>query len=391
MIRFLMIIIAILSLNSTALTQNEPHRFKMIFVGDIMGHDSQIASAQIVKDSLYDYQPCFEYIAPLLENVNLAVGNLEVTLPGKPPYKGYPQFRSHSDLALALRSAGFDMLVTANNHSNDARKTGVINTIKTLDDYGFYYTGTFENPEQRRAFYPLIVYKDNFKIAFLNYTYGTNGIPTIPPTIVNLIEEEQIKKDLIEAKALNPDFIVTVMHWGNEYQLIESKKQDRLADSVFQWGSDLIIGAHPHVVQPIKEYKRIQPDSSIKREVIAFSLGNFVSGQRRKNTDGGLMFEVEIEKKTLRSKAKVVGHRYIPVWRYIQRREGKSIYRIVPISAFEDGKEELIGMNAADRAAMKSFAKTTRDHLSRFASRERILTLNSLGLGLQKDIKKLKR
>ncbi len=354
-------------------------RFKMVFVGDVMGHGSQITSAQVVKDSLYDYSPCFELISPILKQADLAIGNLEVTLPGKPPYKGYPQFRSPDDLALALRYAGFNLLVTANNHSNDSGKNGVINTIETLYDYGFYHTGTFQSQEERDAFYPLIVYRNNFKLAFLNYTYGTNGIPTRFPTIVNSIEEEQIRKDLIEAKALRPDFIIVLLHWGNEYQLNENSQQRRLADSVFHWGADLIVGAHPHVVQPIKKAPGAiegQPNPGL----IAYSLGNFISGQRRKYTDGGIMFEVEIEKKDKHSKARIINNSYIPVWRYIQREGKQSTFRVVPVSAFENGQESLLGMTTSDISKMKFYAKETRKHLNRFDSSERKITLQELGL-----------
>ncbi len=365
-------------------TDSSALRFKMVFVGDVMGHDSQIASAKVVKDSLYDYSPCFEYISPILKQADLAIANLEVTLPGKPPYKGYPQFRSPDDLALALRYAGFNLLVTANNHSNDSGKNGVINTISTLYDYGFYQTGTFYSQEERDAFYPLIVYRNQFKLAFLNYTYGTNGLPTRPPTIVNMIDEEQIRKDIIEAKALRPDFITVLLHWGNEYQLNENSQQSRLADSIFQWGADLVVGAHPHVVQPIKKVQVEQKNGQIKEGLVAYSLGNFISGQRRKYTDGGIMFEVEIEKKDLGSKARIVRNNYIPVWRYIQQSGKSSTYQVVPVAAFENGQEELIGMTASDISKMKFYGKETRKQLDRFDSSERKITLQELGIFQQK-------
>ena len=168
-------------------------KLKMIFVGDIMGHGPQIESAAIETNKLYDYSPCFQYIAPLLAQADLAIGNLELTLPGKPPYTGYPTFKSPDELPLALRAAGFDLLVTANNHSNDGGLIGLQNTIKTIEKNGFYQTGTFIDSAHREALYPLIVYKGNFKLAFLNYTYGTNGIPTPKPAVVNLIDEKAIK------------------------------------------------------------------------------------------------------------------------------------------------------------------------------------------------------
>ncbi|HFB99970.1 MAG TPA: hypothetical protein ENJ53_04115, partial [Phaeodactylibacter sp.] len=161
-------------------------KINLLFVGDIMGHRPQIKSAKLSKKEAiqtgkkYNYEPCFRYIKPIVEQADLAIANLEVTLPGEPPYYGYPSFRSPDELAEALRFSGFDILMTANNHSNDAGKRGVINTISTIKKNGLYQTGTFKNVEERDLFYPLLVYKKGFKIAFLNYTYGTNHIKTQP-------------------------------------------------------------------------------------------------------------------------------------------------------------------------------------------------------------------
>lgn len=354
-------------------------RIKLVFVGDIMGHDSQIASAEIEKDLLYDYAPCFEYVEPILKDADLAIGNLEVTLPGKPPYKGYPRFRSPDDLALALRYAGFDMLVTANNHSNDAGKEGVLNTIAILDEYNFYHTGTFPNQQLRKAYYPLLVYKNGFRLVFLNYTYGTNGLPTAPPTVVNLIDETQIEADMSVARQLQGDAIIVIMHWGNEYQLNESKEQQALAQKLQNWGADLVIGAHPHVVQPVKKGKRTLADGRTKNTLVAYSLGNFISGQRRVNTDGGLMLEVELLKDRASQEVLINDHAYIPVWRYIQiGKDRKKTFRILPISAVEQDIDNTLQISAENRAAMKRFAKTTRDHLNRFDSKERKLSLQKI-------------
>ncbi|MFN9956360.1 MAG: CapA family protein, partial [bacterium] len=131
---------------------------------------------------------------------DLAIGNLEFTLPGKPPYSGYPQFRSPDSVAIALKEAGFDLLVTANNHSNDAGKTGVEHPIHTVRKLGVHQTGTFLDSLDQSQNYPLLIQHGNFKLAFLNYTYGTNGIPTKAPVIVNLIDEKQIALDMQKAR-----------------------------------------------------------------------------------------------------------------------------------------------------------------------------------------------
>ena len=358
-------------------------RLNLLFVGDIMGHGPQIKSAQIVEGERYDYLPCFKYIRPIIEAADLAIGNLELTLPGKPPYRGYPQFRSPDELAYALRVSGFDLLVTSNNHSNDAGKIGVINTVSTLRNYNFYQTGTFKNSEERELFYPLIVYKNGFKLAFLNYTYGTNGLSTKEPTIVNLIDTTLIKKDMKIARQLKPDAIIVVMHWGLEYKLVESSKQRMLSKKIFEWGADLIVGSHPHVVQPIR-----QESMQDKKVVVAYSLGNFISNQNKPNTDGGIIFETELIKDLKTGKVSLGQIHYIPVWRYIHKGlKGKPTYHVVPVSAFEKDKTNVLEMTEKDKKAMKDFATKTRNHLNKYDSSERYINFDVLNLVSNKKAK----
>ena len=179
-----------------------------------MGHDSQIASAYNAATKSYDYTSCFQYIKPYIESADLAIGNLEVTLAG-PPYKGYPQFSSPDELAVTLRNIGFDALVTANNHSVDRGKQGIIRTIDVLDSLKIPHTGTFKDSAERAASYPLMLYKHGFSIALLNYTYGTNGIPVRKPNIVNPLDTALIRRDLLRAKESKPDVIIVFTHWGN--------------------------------------------------------------------------------------------------------------------------------------------------------------------------------
>ena len=360
--------------------QDSTETLKLLFVGDVMGHGPQIKSAEVVKNESYDYEPCFKYIAPIVESADLAIGNLEVTLPGKPPYQGYPRFRSPDDLAKALRLAGFDMMVTSNNHSNDAGKNGLIETINTLSEYGFYQTGTFKNQKEKEWFYPLIVYKNNFKLAFLNYTYDTNGLPTKPPTIVNLIDEPQIEKDMAVARALKPDAIIVLMHWGLEYRLTESPEQRKLTEKIFDWGADLVIGSHPHVIQPIKEQHFIEKDSTVKKKLVTYSLGNFISNQTKPNTDGGLMFEISLHKNLKTNQLHLGEHAYIPVWRYIHKDEkGKATFYALPVSAFEN-EENVLNMASNKWKAMLNFVRKTRKHLTKNDGVERKVTLEELNM-----------
>ncbi len=338
---------------------------RLVFAGDIMGHTPQIKSAELEKNKRFNYEPCFRYVKPILEEADLAIGNLELTLPGKPPYSGYPMFRSPDELADALKDAGFDIMVTANNHSNDSRGMGVTNTLQTLRDKGFMQTGTFKNQRDRDAFYPLMVYKNGFKLAILNYTYGTNGVPTEAPTIVNLLDTAQIRADLKEAVARKPHFIIVITHWGLEYQLKENDEQRSLAKFLIRNGADMIIGSHPHVVQPIKTERVKMPDGTTKEAIVAYSLGNFISNQQQPNTDGGIMFQVDLLKTKGSTEVRIGNSGYIPIWRYIHKsKEGKSTYYALPIALLEENPDLFKGgLSAVAKAAMAKYVANLRKRM----------------------------
>lgn len=336
----------------------------LLFAGDIMGHTPQIKSAETGKNQQYDYSPCFKYIKPLIQKADIAIGNLELTLPGKPPYTGYPMFRSPDALADALKDAGFDLLVTANNHSNDSRGKGVIATVETVREKGFWQTGTFTDEADKAAHYPLIVEKNGFKLAFLNYTYGTNGVATEAPTIVNLIDKTQMIADLKKAKAKSPDFIIAVMHWGLEYQLKENDEQRDLAETLLQNGADLIIGSHPHVVQPIKRENTLTSDGKHKEALVVYSLGNFISNQQQPNTDGGILFQVDLIKNRGLRLAWTGDYGFIPIWRYIHREaSGKKTFYTVPVSLFEKNNQLIPEMAESAKAKLKTFAAALRKRI----------------------------
>ncbi|MDO8366437.1 MAG: CapA family protein [Saprospiraceae bacterium] len=336
---------------------------RLIFAGDIMGHSPQITSAKTASGA-YDYAPCFKYVKPILEGADIAIGNLELTLPGKPPYTGYPMFRSPDALASGLKSAGFDLLVTSNNHSNDAHGLGVVNTIETLRKEGFLQTGTFKNQRDRDALYPLMIYKNGFKIALLNYTYDTNGLPTEAPTMVNRIDNKLIAADLAEARARKPHYIIVVMHWGLEYQLTENAVQREQAKFLIQNGADMVIGSHPHVVQPIRMERVTMSDGSEKEALVVYSLGNFISNQQHPNTDGGILFQVDLLKRKGSPEVHLGEHGIIPVWRYIHKTAaGKSTFFALPVSRIERNADLVPGMSLTAQNTMLKFAEGLRKRL----------------------------
>ncbi len=377
-LKFLFPFLLVISFSNLLAQQSDSlQHFKLLFVGDIMQHDPQLEAAEIIPNIAYNYESSFKYVKPIIEKADLAVGNLELTLPGQPPYRGYPQFRAHDDLAAGLKAAGFDVMMTANNHAHDAGKRGLISTIKTLKNNGFYQTGSFKNQKERSLFYPLMVYKNNFRLAFLNYTYGINGVKAVlPPTTVNLIDTTVIKKDLALTQLINPDFVIVFLHWGTEYHLQESKQQHELATWLFKNGADLVVGAHPHVVQPIKW---VDTPSETEQHLAVYSMGNFISGQTTLNTNGGIMVEVELVKNKRTNKTRIANHHYIPIWRYIQKvKKDNYNFYVIPVSAFENGHEYRLKMLPEDQVEMYDFTRNMRQHLGKSDGVERVLELDEI-------------
>lgn len=332
-------------------------KISLLFMGDIMGHDSQIEAARVPGTGEYDYREVFMHLKPLIATSDFAAANLEVTLAG-PPYKGYPQFSSPAALAAACTDAGIDCLFTANNHSADRRKSGIISTLDRLDSIGILNTGTFRNVISRDTLQPLIVNRNGISVALLNYTYGTNGIPVPPPVIVNMLEKERITADILKAKELNPDVLILALHWGTEYDTIPSEDQTQLANYFFYKGVDIIIGSHPHVIQ-----KMIwQKDNPVfKNKAIAYSLGNFISNQRKPSTDGGSMVKIELTKND--SSVVISDAGYYLTWVYTPVENGRMRFYILPCAEFENKPEFFPDQN--DYLRMKKYIKSARSLLSR--------------------------
>lgn len=254
----------------------------LLFVGDVMQHGPQIKGAYNAKTDTYEYEHSWQFIQPVIESVDIAIANLEVTHAGK-PYTGYPQFSAPDDLSRALKNVGFDVILTANNHSCDGGAKGVTRTLDVLDEQKLPHTGTFRSKEERDKNYPLIVEKNNIKIAVLNYTYGTNGLFVKAPLIINYIDSTVMKADFEKAKK-QADYIICTMHWGDEYKSLPNAYQKKWEKYCYELGADMVIGSHPHVIQPI-EKKTINN----KEVLTAYSLGNFVSNQRDRYKNGALI------------------------------------------------------------------------------------------------------
>ena len=277
---FLISLIGLLQMNDTT---------EVVFAGDAMQHGPQIKAAARV-DGSFDYSDCFELIENRVKNADYAVVNLECPLGGE-PYRGYPMFSAPDEYARQLQCSGFDLLLTANNHCVDCGSRGLVRTINVLDEMNISHIGTYVDGEQRVKRLPFIVTINGIKIAFLSYTYGTNGIEVKPPVVVDMIKYERIAEDVRNARSAGAELVCTCMHWGNEYEMLPSSHQRKTADFLKSLGVDMIIGSHPHVVQPMEmDYSLSDGGGGF----LAYSLGNFISNQNDVNTRGGVMVSVSI-------------------------------------------------------------------------------------------------
>lgn len=298
-------------------------RITLLFAGDLMQHITQINAARIDGDK-YDYTDCFALVRPLIEEAEIAIGNFEVTLGGK-PYRGYPCFSAPDDYVLAIRDAGFDVLLTANNHCLDSGRKGLERTIRMLDSLRIPHCGTYATPAARQKEYPILIEKKGFRLALLNYTYGTNGLVVKKPNVVNYIDTTTIARDIVAAQAMQPDAIICCIHWGQEYQTRQNREQEQLADWLLAHGVTHIIGSHPHVVQPIE----VRGTEETGRHLVVYSLGNYLSNMMKKNCDGGLMVTLELEKDSV-TRMKDASYQLVWVSRPIVSH--KKVHRLIPTS-----------------------------------------------------------
>ncbi len=268
-----------------------PATADLVFVGDAMQHSKQLASARTPEGD-YDYSECFTAIEPYIKSADFAVVNLETPLGGA-PYSGYPMFCAPDSFLAQLKKSGFDFVLAANNHTLDRRDKGVIRTIGQFEQQQIPYTGIYRNKAERDSIVPVIRDINGFKVAFLNYTYGTNGINIQGDIVVDYIDRNKIASDIRKSRESGAEIIAACMHWGVEYVLLPNREQKNLVNFLEEQGVDLIIGGHPHVIQPME--MRLNKTTG-KKMFIVYSLGNFISAMHKTDTQGGAMARVRLKR-----------------------------------------------------------------------------------------------
>ena len=332
----------------------------MSATGDIMCHLTNVKNAYNSTSKDYDFSNVFKNIKDYTQNADITVGNLETTFAGASRgYTVYPTFNKPEFLGKNLKDICFDVICTANNHSMDKGYSGIESTLDFLDEYGLDHMGTARSSEEQDT----ILVKDvnGIKIAFLAYTYGTNGI-TIPSGkeyCVNLIDKNLIKEHINLAKEKEVDAICVSMHWGTEYRLTPTSSQEELADFLFKNGVDIILGSHPHVLEPMEKRTVTLEDGTTKDGFVIYSLGNFVSGQIYANTKSTVILDIQITKNS-EGKISIDSVNYTPVYLYDAGSGSKSRRRYTlidvekAISDYENGESGSVS---------KSLYNTLKDEL----------------------------
>ncbi|MBS4959508.1 MAG: CapA family protein [Clostridiales bacterium] len=325
-------------------SEPEIKRLKMTVVGDLMVHSYQYEEAYQPENGTYEFTHNFQDMKKYFDQADLVIGNLETVFAGEEiGPQDFPCFNTPDSFLDAVKEAGFDILTTANNHCMDQGSAGLIRTLDQLDQREIAHMGTYRSMEEQDHI--LIKEINGMKLAFLSYTYGTNGIPVPESYFVNLMDEERIKKDLQKAKELNSDLIIVLPHMGNEYVEEPNQTIEGWADFFFENGADLIFASHPHVLQRMERREITNADGTTREGFIIYSLGNFISSQTTPPRNASILLNLELEK-IGSQKPEIKRISFVPIWTQFRNSQNendfvvRSVYERLTLSE-EDQKKQI--------------------------------------------------
>ena len=338
----------VLENNNEQSIKNKSTTFTMTALGDSLCHNTQYWDAYNKETGVYDFSYVYEDIMSYTKASDITIGSLETTFAGEDRgYSNYPTFNTPDSLAEALKNIGVDIISLAGNHALDYGYTGLCRTIDVLDNVGISHLGTYKTAEDQEKI--LVQNVKGLNIAFINYTYGTNGIP-LPSGkdyCVNLIDKDLIKKQIEQAKNQNVDIIVACMHWGTEYRTTANSEQEELADFLFENGVDIILGNHPHVLEPMEKRIITLPDGTEKEVFVVYALGNFTADQRDEITRDSAILNLTITKNS-DNKISIDKVNYVPIYMYKNSNASLHKFKILDIektiSAYDSGLNTSIGL-----------------------------------------------
>lgn len=296
---------------------------RLAVAGDIVCHSG--LNTEAYNGESYDYTALMSGASSYLSGADFAVACIETTFPGGTEYTGYPMFKSPDGLARSLKETGIDLLSTANNHSMDGLRNGLIRTLDVLDEEGIQHVGTYRSQAERDENNGITVVDINgISVAFLAFTYGTNGIPVTGfefavnlfyqdyLTDLSIIDYDLLRADMAAARALDTDLIAVFMHWGFEYYTSPIPVQYELADFMFSEGADIILGGHSHVPQPIELWEVTDNQGNTRKGVVAYCLGNFISCQNDRYTNLTAIVQIDLVKDLDSGRTYIRDVQYVP-------------------------------------------------------------------------------
>lgn len=327
--------------------------------GDCLMHGPEIRSG-LQADGSYRFDTFFADVADLIQEGDYSSTDFEAALAGpESGYTGYPLFNSPDEIANTFKRAGFDLVVTANNHSLDRGYSGGIRTIKVLRQAGLETLGTYRSPAEANTF--LIKDIRGVKVGYLAYTYSTNGIP-VPsdhPEYVNFLEKDKILADI---KALRPqvDVLILILHWGVEYQPRPGQEQIFMAREFIKAGADAILGSHPHVIQTM-EVMHVKG----KPKFVIYGMGNFISNQQGLERNCGIVLKLRFKKDFDQKATRLVEVSYTPTFSHPYNDHGRVHYQVIPIektiSRIQQGTDPY--MNSTDLPVLQAALQSTLHQL----------------------------
>ncbi|WP_060681160.1 CapA family protein [Virgibacillus halodenitrificans] len=320
-------------------------------VGDILIHDRVYDDAR-VKDT-FNFMPMLDRVDSYLKASSVTFANQETMVGGEEiGLSGYPRFNSPYEIGEALKKAGVDVVSLANNHTLDHGEEAIHNAINYWKEKDMMYTGAYESKADQEK---LRIYETNedISLAFLAYTYGTNGItePENKDYLVNQIDEQQIATEIAEAEK-QADVVVLSLHFGDEYERLPNERQKDLVQFATDQGADIILGHHPHVLQPVEWME----GKGGKRSFVIYSLGNFLSGQDEfyRRIGGVLTLTLtKEEKKGEEAKVKISNPQFLPTFVTFTN---ESDYKVVPMYQLKE----------TDLPDAKKHYNEIKDHMTRW-------------------------
>lgn len=337
-------------------------------VGDLMCHSPQFEYAKVGKDS-FDFTTVYRKVQKYLSSSDFTFGNLETVTAGKENggYTGYPFFNTPASYITVLRDFGFDLLVTANNHSLDRSEKGILKTIDEINSRNLKYVGTYKSQRDRDSI--RIFNIKGIKIAILAYSYGTNGnpIPKGKSYLINLIDYDLIQKDISKARSNGAELVLVHFHFGEEYKREPVQFQKEVVNKTIELGADIIIGGHPHVLQPVNFYKtkNVKLDSGF----VAYSMGNFFSNQQKRYTDAGMILTIKIKKDFTKNNIEITEVNYIPTWVFKGSTSNGKEYVIMPSTNIPD---TTINLSKSETEKMNQAFNDTRYIITKYTNNSKL-------------------